>query len=67
MPQTKTTTVTDEEAARALFVAGYHQALDDVAKALAVPADARFLKALRTKAAGVQARAAIAKAAGGAR
>jgi hypothetical protein len=54
--------VTDKEAARALFVAGYNKALDDVAQALAVPNDARFLAKLRSKAAGVVARAAIAKA-----
>lgn len=58
--------ITDKEAARELFVAGYLQALDDVAKALAVPIDAGFLQKLREKAASVQARAAIAKAVGGA-
>ena len=49
--------------ATALFAAGYLQALDDVAKALALPVDAGFLQKLRT-AVGVKARAAVAKAAG---
>lgn len=64
MPKTKTLTLTDKEAARELFSAGYLQALNDVAATLAVPADAGFLQRLREKAAGVQARATIAKAAG---
>lgn len=56
--------LTDKEAARELFVAGYHQALDDVAKRLGMPADAGFLTELRAKAAGVKASAAIKKATG---
>ena len=51
--------LTSREAARELFVAGYLQALDDVAAALAVPKDAGFLTALRSKAAAVQTAAAI--------
>ena len=62
-----TPTAGEKEMARTLFVAGYHQALDDVAKALSVPADAGFLAKLRAKAAGVVARAAIARATGAAR
>lgn len=58
--------LSDSEAARELFVAGYHQALDDVAEYLALPNDAGFLAALRLKAASVKVRAAIAKATGGA-
>lgn len=57
--------LTDKEAARELFIAGYHQALDDVAKALALPKTAGFLERLRAKAAAVKTRAAIAKATGG--
>lgn len=56
--------LTDREFARELFVAGYHQALDDVATALALPPTAGFLEKLRAKAAGVRMRAAIAKATG---
>ena len=56
--------LTDKEAACELFVAGYHQALEDVAKELAIPHTAGFLLRLRMKAAGAKARAAIAKATG---
>lgn len=54
----------DKEAARELFVAGYRQALDDVADYLALPKDAGFLAGLRMKAAAVKTRAVVAKAIG---
>lgn len=60
-------TMTDKEAARALFVAGYMQALTDakaVAEALECDAAVAIVtRLLEEKAARVQARAAIAKAA----
>ena len=61
--------LTDKEFARELFVAGYNQALDDARMALisaGLTIDARILERLGANAAGVKARAAIAKAAGGA-
>jgi hypothetical protein len=60
--------LTDKEMARELFTAGYLKALDDVAMKLALRSgcDIGFIAALRAKAAGVQASAAIAKATGSA-
>ncbi|MBL0897334.1 MAG: hypothetical protein IBJ17_01365 [Reyranella sp.] len=56
--------MTGKEAAREVFVAGYHKALDDVAEYLAIQPNDGFLAALRMKAAVVKGRAAIAKATG---
>lgn len=58
--------LTEKEIARELFSAGYLQALDDVAEALAIPKDAVFLTELRKKVAIVKTRAAIARATGAA-
>lgn len=58
----KESKLTDEEMARGLFLAGYHQALDDVAELLGLSKEGGSLDALRLKAAGVQARAVINKA-----
>lgn len=55
----------EKEVVRELFVAGYLQALDDVQQALSsagVKTAPEWINRLREKAAGVQARAAIAKA-----
>lgn len=43
--------MTDREASREMFLAGYLHALDDVAESLAIPKGARFLARLRAKAA----------------
>ncbi len=61
---TQESRLTDKEAARELFTAGYLRALDDVALKLAlrVGCNTDFIAELRAKAAGVLARAAIAKA-----
>jgi hypothetical protein len=54
--------MTDKEVARELFLAGYHQAIDDVALVLGVAPNAGILATLRAAAAKFEARAIIEKA-----
>lgn len=61
----RATGLTDKEAARELMIAGYLFALDDVAKALAIPSNAGFLERLRGKAAAILCTAALDKAVSG--